>query len=189
MPFYEPIKFVKLQGQGGMPAVLRAPEAATQTMKIGTPIELTSGYAQEANFGGTELVYGVSMEAGHNLAVAGTAQQSSEGTPQNQPSAVTTPVGAWMRDGKLGIYLANGVNVFSAMLLDGGVFVQSLVSSTRYALVKDGTTGFWYVDNTSSGTNDEHAVNILAVDPSSPNSATLGARVWFMFAPAARYFD
>ena len=185
---YEPIKHVYRRGTSGMPLVIRAPEAATQTFKTGTPLALSSGLAQASAFGGSELVYGVSAEAGSNLSVANTAEQgTNEGAPQNQTSAVTIPVGSRFKDGKCGVYLADENSVFSAMLKDGQVFTQGLVSATRYELAKDSTSGFWYIDNTSNGTNDEHCVNVTAVDPSSPNSATLGARVYFVFAPAARF--
>lgn len=187
---YKPIEFVHRESGLGFPAFVRAPEAASKTFKQGVPVVLSSGNVQEAAFGGSELVYGFSAEPAHNLTAAGTAQDGySEASPQNQPSAKIIPVGAWIRDGKCGIYRATADAVFAAMLKDGQVFTQALVSTTRYALIKDGTSGFWYIDNTDSGTNDEHAAQIVGVDPSSPNTAAGGARVYFRVPEAARVLD
>ena len=185
---YEPIKAVRTLNGVGMPAMLRVEEGASKTFKLGVPLTLSSGQVQECAFGGSELVYGVSAEAASNLTAAGTSEPAySEGAPINQASAKTIPVGARMRDGKCGLYLANGQTVFSAMLKDGQVFTQALISSTRYELEKDGTSGLWFIDPTNSGTNDEHAVNVVGVDPSSPNTAAGGARVFFIFNSSARY--
>lgn len=184
---YEPIKAIRTLNGVGLPAMLRVEEGASKTFKLGVPLTLSSGQVQECAFGGSELVYGVSAEAGHNLTTAGTSEPAySEGVPPNQASAKIIPVGAWPRDGKCSLYVANSQTIFSAMLKDGQVFTQAMVSATRYELEKDGTSGFWFIDNTNTGTNDEHAVNIVGVDPNL-NSATLGARVYFQFNVNARY--
>lgn len=183
---YEPIRLVRTLN-GSQPAFLRALEAATQTFNEGVPLVLSSGYVQEAAFGGSEVVYGVSAERGHNLAAAGVAQELNEGDPPNQPSAVTTPVGAWVRDGKCGLWLADGNNVFSAKMLASETFDQSYVTSTRYTLVKDGTSLYWYVTIASPGTDDEDCINILGQDPSTPNTAG-NVRVFFMFNASARHW-
>lgn len=184
---YEPIKAVRTLNGVGLPAMLRTEEGASKTFKLGVPLTLSSGQVQENAFGAAELVYGFSAEAGHNLSVAGTSEPAySEGAPPNQASAKTIPVGARMRDGKCGVYLANGQTVFSAMLKDGQVFTQALVSATRYAVIKDGVSNFWYIDNTDSGVADKHIANIIGVDPNA-NSATAGARVYFQVNVNARY--
>lgn len=191
---YEPIKAVRVLGtSNGMPAVLRVPEDELQTFKIGSLIAVVSGYAQivASGFGGSELVYGVSMEAGHNLAVDGTAEDGyNEGAPQNQPSGKRIPPGAWIKDGKVGVYLANGQTIFSAMLKDGQVFTQALVlPATRYELEYDSSSGYWFIDTSDTGTSAKHAALIIGLDSASPNTAAAGARVFFQFAPAARAWD
>ena len=186
---YEPIKAVRvLSQQGALPQMVREAEAATQTFKMGVPLVLSSGNLQECAFSGAEVVYGVSAEAGHNLTTANTAQELSEGTPPNQASAVITPVGAWMRDGKVGVYAANGQTVFSAALKTGQVFTQAMVAAGTYlGLTKDGTSGFWYVDNTDSS-GDNAVVQVIGVDSSCPNTVAGGARVYFIFKAALRFF-
>lgn len=187
---YGPIQIYNTIQGLGFPAMIRQREDATQTFKMGVPTKLVSGYIQECAFSAADVVYGVNAEKSHNLAAAGTAQDLSEGTPQNQPSAITTPVGAWIRDGKIGLYQANGNNVFSVSLKTGQVFTQALVlgPATLYRLIKDGTTGFWYLDNTLTGGNAGVA-NLLGMDPSSPNTTTGGCRVFFQFAEAQRAFQ
>jgi hypothetical protein len=138
---------------------------------------------QEAAFGGAEIVVGFSVEPGHNLTVAATAEPAySEGTPPNQSSAKIIPVGAWNRDGTIGFYEANGQNVFLASLKSGQTFAQSYVlASTWYGLTKDATTGFWYVDLTD--TAGDNAVCQLVEGVSDDNTAVL-----FIVKPALRYF-
>lgn len=185
---YEPIAIWRTEREGA-PAMERFPEAATQTFKNGTPLTLASGYLAAAAFGGTEIVYGISTEPAHNLATSGTAAQLSEGTAQNQASSVITPVGAWIRDGKIGVYRANDENVFSISLKAAQVFTQALIvnPATLYGLTKDSTTGFWYLDNTDTSGDNAVAI-LLGVDPSCPNTAAGGCRVFFKFAPSKRFF-
>lgn len=186
---YEPIRAVQVQSQqGALPAAGRAPEDAAQTFKVGVPIRLVSGLVQECTFSAADIVYGISSEPAHNLTTAATAQDLSEGTPQNQASAITTPVGAWIRDGLLGFYKANGLTIFSISLKTGQVFTQALViPGTLYGLTKDATTGFWYLDNTDT-TGNNAVANLIGVDPSCPNTVAGGSRVYFTFAAAARAF-
>lgn len=180
---YGPIVAVRTLSGVGMPAQQRVSEEALQTCKQGVPMVLDTGNLQECAFGGAEIVYGVSVEAGHNLTTAGTAQTSSEGTPPNQPSASIIPVGAWIKDGTIGVYLANSQNVFKASLKSGQTFAQSYVlASTMYGLTKDGTTGFWYVDLTD--TAGDNAVCQLVGGVSDDSTQVL-----FIFAPALRYFN
>lgn len=183
---YEPIRVVKLLSGVGLPPTIRAPEAALQTFLDGTPLALAAGFTQESAFGGSELIYGFAGEHSHYLAVAGTAEDGhSEGAPTNQPHAVTVPVGSWVKDGKVQVWLATDDVVFRAKLLLGQVFTQALViPSGRYKLVKD-TDGYWYIDSTHTHTDDEDACEILGVDPASPNTV-LNAAVFFRVAAACR---
>ena len=164
-------------------------ESATQTFKNGVPLTLSSGYLIEASFSGADIVYGVSSEPAHNLATSGTAQQLSEGTAQNQASSVITPVGAWIRDGKIGLYRADDENIFSISLKATQTFSQALIvnPATLYGLTKDGTTGFWYLDTSDTSGNNAVAI-LLGVDPSCPNTSAGGCRVFFKFAPSKRFF-
>lgn len=190
---YEPINAVRvMSAQATLPAMRRAPEAATQTFNKGVPVMIDgSGNIVEWTTGAANLVYGVGAEPPHNLAVAATAQDLSEGVPQNQPSGITTPIGAWPRDGKLGTYEANGQTVFSIALKAGQVFTQALITGgtalTLYRLIKDGTTKFWYLDSTLTGGNAGVAI-LLGLDSSCPNTVAGGSRVFFMFAAGARMF-
>lgn len=187
---YEHIKAVRvLSSQGATPHVVREAEDAAQTFKMGVPVRLVSGLIQECSFSGADIVYGVSMEPAHNLTTANTAQDLSEGTPPNQPSGITIPVGAWPRDGKMGVYAANGQTVFSIALKAGQVFTQALLAAgTLYGLTKDGTTGLWYLDNTDTAGNNAVA-RLLGYDPSSPNTVADGCRVFFQFDASKRYFS
>lgn len=188
---YEPIRVYKVLNQAhATPQMVRELEDASQTFQVGVPCMLVAGLIQEVTFSGADIIYGVSAEHAHNLTVAGTAQDLSEGAPPNQPSGVTTPVGAWIRDGKIGLYVANGTTVFSAALKAGQVFTQALLAAaTPYGLVKDVASGFWYIDNTDNSAGNNNVVTLLGVDPSCPNSATDGCRVFFQFMYTKRYFQ
>lgn len=180
---YRPIVAVRTLNGVGFPAQARMSEGASKTFKQGVPLVLSSGYIQEAAFGGAEIVVGVSVEPGHNLTAAATAEPAySEGTPPNQSSAKIIPVGAWNRDGTCGLYLADGQNVFLASLKSGQAFADSyLVAGTLYGLTKDGTTGFWYVDLTDTG--GDNAVCKLVGGVSDDSTLVL-----FQFTPSLRYF-
>ena len=188
---YEPIKAVRTLGSAAaFPAAIRAPEAATQTFQLGVPTMLNgSGYIVEWTTGAANVVYGVSSEPAHDLTTAGTPQDESEGTPPNQPSAITTAIGAWPRDGNIGEYMANGLTVFSIALKAGQTFTQALIiAGTYYGLTKDATSHFWYLDTTVTSGNSAVA-NLIGVDPTCPNTATGGCRVFFQFIESQRYFQ
>lgn len=188
---YEPIKAVRLLGGLGFPAMSRHAESASQTFKLGVPLVLSDGYVEEWDGVSDVDIFGVSSEPGHNLTTDGTAKQLSEGTPPNQASAVTIPVGAWVRDGLCGYYAADGRTVFSIAVKTGEVFTAAMVSETTlYGLTKDATTGFWYLDPTDTAGNNAIA-KVLGLDPTTPNpnSATNGSRVLFQFSLANRYFE
>lgn len=187
---YEAIKAVRtLASAAAFPAADRVPEAASQTNQYGTPVMLSGGYLAEFSTGAANIVYGVSSEWAHNLSVAGTPQQYSEGAPPNQPNASTTPVGAQPIDGLLGVYYANGQTVFSIALKAGQVFTEALlIAGTLYGIVKDGTSGFWYLDNTVT-TGNGAVANLIGVDPSCPNTASGGSRVFFIFGESKRFFQ
>lgn len=187
---YEPIKAVRvLSSAAATPFLVRAPETSAQTFQVGTPLRLVSGYVSPCTFGAADIVYGFSAEPAHNLTTSGAAQNESEGTPPNQASAITTAVGAWIRDGACGTYGANGQTVFSIALKIGQVFTQALlVAGTLYGITKDTPSGFWFLDNTVT-TGNSAIAELLGVDSSSPNTVTGGSRVFFQVASAKRYFQ
>lgn len=180
---YRPIVAVRTLNGVGFPAQDRWGEKASLTTKQGVPLVLNGGYLQEASFAGADVVVGFSVEPGHNLTTDATAQPAySEGTPPNQSSALIIPVGAWNRDGTLGFYEANGSNVFLASLKTGQTFDPTKVlASTYYALTKDATTGFWYVDQTVTGGNSGVCALISGV--SDDNTLVL-----FQVKSSQRYF-
>ncbi len=183
---YEPIKLVRQMNGLGFPSMERASEAATQTFLTGAPLVLSGGHLQECAFGGAEVVYGVSAEPGHNLTVAGTKEEGySEGTAPNQASSKIIPHGAWPKDGLIGVYRADGNNIFSIALKAGQVFTQAMVGTT-YGITKD-AGGYWYLDNTDVA-GDNAVATCIGVDDSAPNTATGGARVFFQFISTLRFF-
>lgn len=187
MGIYQPVSIAYSIGEGA-PEMDRWPEAATQTFKRGAPLELVSGYLQEADFGGADVIVGFAMEDAHNLTVAGTGETLSAGVPINQTSASIIPMGAPLSDGNIGFYKVGGRNKFQAHLELGDVFTQALVASgTFYTLEKDATTGIWFIDIDETSGNDAIVKIEKLLDPGQ-NSATTGARVVFSVLPAQAYF-
>lgn len=181
------IKPIRLAYSTSTPQELvKAPEGATQTFPIGAPVKLSSGCVviADSNWASADVVYGIAAEPGHNLTTANTAQPAvSEATPPNQASAVTIPVGAWIRDGSLLMYKADGKNVFLASLKDGQTFAQTLVAAgTYYKLTYDSTSTNWYVDNTTTSGNG--AVCEIIGGVSDDTTMCL-----FRFKAAQRFFD
>jgi hypothetical protein len=189
---YESMKAVRQQSGGmGVPTMKRELEAATQTFLQGVPVMLNgSGYLVEFSSSGANIIYGISYEPAHNLSTAGTGQNENEGSPINQPNAVTTAIGAWIRDGRCGVYEANALNVFSIVMKLGQVFTQALlVAGTLYGITKDtGNSNLWFMDNTATSGNSA-VLQLLELDPSCPNSATAGTRVLVQIGAAKRYFS
>lgn len=179
---YRPIVAVRTLSGTGFPAQDRWGEKAHLTMPQGVPLMLSGGYVLEADFsGGASVVAGVSVEPAHNLDTDATAKYSSEGTPPNQSSAVITPVGAWIKDGTMGFYLADGRNVFLISLKSGQTFDATKNGGGPYSLTKDGTTGFWYLDYTATGANASVAIPVDGV--SDDNTLVL-----FQFKSTQRTF-
>lgn len=187
---YEPIKpWRNISGGSSLPQMMRVPESATQTFKIGTPLMMSSGYAV-AYDGGTSPLIGFAAEPGHNLASSGVAEAGySEGTAQNQASSKIIPVGAHFKDGKVGVYVVNGITTFAgAVNIGTDVFAQTLVvPGTYYGITKDTSSGFWYIDLADTSGNNA-IIDLLGLDSSSPNTTADGARVFFQIKAAARAF-
>jgi hypothetical protein len=183
---YEPMRLIRTSGEGA-PLMKHPSENASSTFKEGVPLTLVSGVAQECAFGAAEIVYGVSAEAGHNLTTDGTAEELSIATPPNMPLAKTIPIGAPIKDGTIACYAADGRNEFSIMLANGQVYTAAMLGAT-FGITKDATSGYWYLDNTDT-TGDNEVVVVTGLDSSSPNSATLGARVFVQFISSLRAFS
>lgn len=186
---YEPIKAVRvLSSQGATPQHVRQAENAGETFKMGTPVKLdANGHITACTFAAPETVYGVASEAGHNLTTDNTAQDLNDGTVPNQTSAVVTPIGAMIRDGKCGVYAANGQTVFSIALKATQVFTEAMVGVT-YGIFKDATSGFWYLDNTDT-IGDNAVATVVGNDSAAPNTSAGGARVFFIFKASLRAFN
>ncbi len=182
MSVYQPVEFVRNANGVGAAPIRQMPEKSGSTFVPGTPLVLNGGYTEESADQIVGTLVGFAVSTGQNLTASGTAEDgTSEGHPQNQPSAKIIPVGAWMKSGRTTVVakVASLVDpVFSAHLKLGQVYTDAMIG-TRYELNKDVTTGCWVIDNTDSGTNAEHVCKVIGVDPRSPNSATLGARVLF----------
>lgn len=164
-----PISLWYRQGDG-FPQHERQPENDGETFNRGVPVFMDStGHISVVtdDFGGSELIYGISAEKAHNLSTAGTAQQGNEGgTPQNQTLAVTTAVGSPMVDGKVSVLRPRN-HLFRIALLDGQTFTQTLVEpAVRYDLNLQ-ANGYWAVDSLTTGTDPRHAVHIRDVDPNN----------------------
>jgi len=182
MSVYQPVEFVRNANGVGAAPIRQMPEKASSTFIEGTPLVLDSGYVTESADPIVGAIVGFSVSRGQNLTSSGVAEDGySEGHPPNQPYARTIPVGAWMKTG-LATVIAKISSladpIFSAHLKLGQVYTDAMIG-TRYELNKDATTGCWSIDYTDSGTTPEHVCKVIGVDPRSPNSATLGARVLF----------
>ncbi len=170
----------------------RTPEAALQTFNIGVPTRLVNGYVQECTFVAADTVYGMSASRAANYAVAGVPvdlTDTAAGPPPNQPSALVTPIGAAIRDGNTGVYIANGQTVFSIALKNGQIYTPSLLlPGTLYGITKDTTSTFWFLDTTTTGGNSAIA-NLVGYDQSSPNDGVNGTRVFFTVAANRRFIQ
>lgn len=186
---YEPIKPYRVNtGGASMPQIARLAEKATQTFKQGVPLKYNSGVLDEVTFSAADVIVGFSAEPGHNLTTADTPEPAtSEGTAPNQASSRIIPVGAWMKDGKVGTYVADENTIFSAFAKNGPFTNSMMIAGTFYGLTKDNTSGFWYVDLTDTSGNNA-VVELLGVDPSCPNTVADGVRVYFRIKNASRYY-
>jgi hypothetical protein len=182
---YGPIQLAHSSGQEQ--AVFHWQEAASQTFNEGVPLRISSGNAVACDtndpWGAADVVLGISAEAGKNLSGAGVVDEgTSYATPRNQPNAKTIAVGTPFKIGTVMFYRADGLNVFRASFAAGQVFAQSLIiPGTFYALKRDATTGFWYVDNTDTSGNNAVVEIVGPVDGDTTS-------VLFKFKASQRYF-
>lgn len=181
---YRPIRLA--YNTAGLQSLLSAAEGATQTFKQGAVLRLSGGNAVHADTAdpwvSADVVFGVSAEDAHNLAVANTAEVLSIGTPPGQVSAKITPLGAPIENGKILMYRADGANVFSISLANAQTYSQALmIPGVYYTLKNDAVSGFWYLDITDTTGNNAVAEIVGPVD-GDPTACL------FIFKATQRYF-
>ncbi len=182
---YGPIELVNASGVTQLVDAIA--EAASQTFKRGVPLRLSSGTLVECDsndpWGSADVVVGVSVGAGKNLTTADTAEEGySIGSAPNQSSSKIIPLGVPVKSGKCSFYRADGRNVFEISLASGQTFATAnIVAGSYYAIKKDATTGYWYLDNTDTSGNNAVAT-IVGVNP---NDST---KVRFQFKSSQRLY-
>lgn len=181
-------------------------EAASQTFKAGSPVEL-NGSGNVIPWDGTTLtriILGISMLPGQNLATAGAGASPTfgsigfpggsptVGSVPNQPNAVNLVHGAPFVNGLSIVQLATEDTIFEAQTdaSSGSTFnPTTALYGTQLGLTVD-ANGFWYVDLAKStvGTNTVLVVQNINPQDFVAGSTTTGianARVRFTFNIAA----
>ena len=177
-----------LVNASGLPmTIFGLPEGATQTFKQGVPLKLSSGNLVACDtadpWSAADVVVGVSVSAGKNLATAGTTEEGySIGTAPNQGSSKIIPAGVPVKLGTCSFYQADGSNIFEISLKAAQTFAAAnVVAGSYYALKYDATTGYWYCDNTDTAGNNA----VLAIVGVNPNDNT---KVRVQFKSTQRFF-
>jgi hypothetical protein len=191
---------------GNQDAIQNYLEAASQTFKAGTPVEL-NGSGNVIPWDGTtiaDIILGVALVQAFNYATAGAGASPifgsigfpggtpTFGTVQNQPSAVNLLHGSPFANGLTIVAIANQDTIFEAQTdaSSGGTYnPTTALIGTQLGLTAD-ANGYWYVDlaKATPGTN-----TVLVVESLNPldlvvGSATVGqnnARVRFKFLASA----
>lgn len=170
---------------GNSPRGARIAEAATQTFKLGTPVEL-DGSGNVAAWDGTTItlgIAGITTEPGANLTTAGTALTVTFGSVPFQSSAVNIPRGAPFNDGKNGFFVGDDDTVYRATFGNNGNAATPAKTDVgiAYGMTKDATSGFWYVDKNKTGGNA-----VLRITEQDPRDGTVSAgTVRFVFLKAS----
>lgn len=142
-------------------------EAATQTFKIGVPVQLTSGtvaiWAGDPNTTNGTKIFGIAKSDGASLATAGVALQKSWGSVPFQASAkkILRP---FFNNGKTTVVLANPDTIFYGQV--GAASLSGVTVGAVYGLTVD-TDGHWYVDTSKTTTtagSENVAVEIVGFD-------------------------
>jgi hypothetical protein len=128
-------------------------EAISQTYLEGVPVQLSSGYVQEAatiSSVATALIAGFSLKVGQNLSTVKTPKFTSIKTPPNQSAAVTVALGTPQSDAQAHLVEANDDNVFEGTIGNSSDGTLATIAATdlgaNFGLTKDGTNSYWYVD-------------------------------------------
>jgi hypothetical protein len=156
-----PWKVWRLAPGKRQPTIRRLAEKATQTFKAGTPVvvEAATGYliASPVPAAGTELIAGIALEAGSNLAASGTAKTTTEGSVANQANAVIIPAGVKPNDGKCGVVIADDSTEFECKF-DAGATPAVTDVGKIYGLKT--SSGYWEIDSTVTTTGAGACVEI-----------------------------
>jgi hypothetical protein len=140
----------------------RINEDAAQTFLGGTPLQINNVTGALKAWDGVTItngIAGIAKEFGANLSVAGTAQDQTFGSVQNEASAVNKSR-PYFNDGKTGIVLFIPDNVFYAQVGPLQVTAQTDIGK-QYGMTKD-TDGHWFVDKTKTGA--AAVVVVIALD-------------------------
>lgn len=180
-------------------------EAASQTFKNGTPVQMnTSGFVKA--WDGTTVtagILGIAESFGLNLATAGAGAPGipfgpigapgaiqTYGYVINEPSAVNIALGTPISDGRTLFVYANNDNVFEAIFDNAAGTVaanytptQAMINTAagQLGLTVD-TNGFWYVDANKTGASA--VLQIIGINPL--DGFIVNARVRFQFLDAAQ---
>jgi len=134
-------------------ASLTLPEAASQTFKKGSPIVVSSGYAQESA-DDSEVLFGIADQPGQN--------GSSNGAKNTR---IVPALPSYVFEGLLGSSSATAHTLAAANI--GSV----------YGFSKDGTNGGWYLDDQETTVGTVRARVVGFKDP----VGTSEGRVYFVF--------
>ncbi len=180
-------------------------EAATQTFKFGTPVNVnSSGFVAAWNGTSyTAAILGISESFGLNLASNGLGapglpfgQIAQPGAIQtygfvfNEPLAYDIALGTPISDGRTLFIYANSDNIFEAIFDNSNGTVaanwtptQAMINTSagQLGLTVD-TNGFWYVDANKTG--GSAVLQVVGVNPN--DGFIVNARVRFQFLAAAQ---
>ena len=180
-------------------------EAASQTFKNGTPVQMNAGGFVQA-WDGTTVTFGilgVSESFGLNLASNGAGAPGvpfgpvgppgaiqTYGYVINEPSAVNIALGTPISDGRTLFVYANNDNIFEAIFDNSTGTVaanytptQAMINTAagQLGLTVD-TNGFWYVDAGKTGMSA--VLQIVGINPL--DGFIVNARVRFQFLAASQ---
>lgn len=186
-----PFTVWKVNGSSdALPQTKRFPQAASLSIKRGTPVVLSSGTLVErtAISSTAGVVAGICDQPGDSLGTAGTAPFGGSGTTfgsvPNQTSAVNIPIGAPPADGLMGCIIANDLTEFQGVT-DGAHTTAASDIGSIFGITKDSTTGNWFIDTTITTSGGGACVFITDfVDPVGVGAfgvGTTGGRLSFKF--------
>ena len=206
LTYHQPISVVETT-TGLTPLTSAQLEAAGQTFKKGTPVELVSGFVQA--WDGTTVaaaIAGFSLIPGSNLGTAGkgapgafgqvgppTAIQTYGNVP-NQPSAFNIAVGTPTTDGRTLFENSVGASIFEATFDDSTgttaanyTPTQAMIG-TQFGLTID-SNGQWYVDAAKVTPAGNTVVTLVGINPIDQTAVggiyIANARVRFQVLPTA----
>jgi hypothetical protein len=172
-------------------------EEASQTFKLGTPVQATTDGGIQAWDGTTTTagIAGISYEPASNLSSTGAgaptplapfsgpgAVAGTFGSVPNESSAVNIAHGAPLNDGRVGVNIAAADTVFMAAFGNNGTATTPANTDVgvAYGLTKD-SNGYWYVDKNKTGSSA--VVQVVGLDLRTAPAA--GSLVKFVVLNAA----